>query len=136
MPGARPNRTVAKLAGKDKRVKRWMLIWAQHGLCPCGDLVSVEVDTFHPLFPSLDHIRPWAHGGGNGIDNLIVKHRRCNDARRAKPASQADLDMQAYVAKRLAQPDRPRSMKEARARYLDWLRELGVQIELAWDEAA
>lgn len=49
----------------------------------CGGKVNMELRHPDPMAPSIDHITPLAHHGGNGDHNLQLAHLRCNLSKRA-----------------------------------------------------
>lgn len=94
--------------------KRLRLFWAQHGRCAgCRDFMDPEAAPASAEFPTLDHVIPRSRQGTNQIANLLLKHRRCNDAKADAPPTMQDLAWQAYVADRLAlQPHDEAEMAE------------------------
>jgi hypothetical protein len=83
--------------------KRLRLFWAQHGRCAgCNDFMDPEAAPPSPEYPTLDHVIPRSRGGTHEIGNLLLKHRRCNDAKADAPPTVHDLAWQAWVADRLA----------------------------------
>lgn len=58
-----------------------MLYHATHCALCDGLLAPLDADPNHPLYRSIDHIRPKSKGGTNELSNLRVAHRRCNELR-------------------------------------------------------
>lgn len=50
----------------------------------CGGPIDVTLRAPHPMTPSIDHIRPRAHGGTNDPANLQLAHLRCNISKGAR----------------------------------------------------
>lgn len=48
----------------------------------CGDKVNMALRHPDPLYGSIDHVVPLAHGGTNDLANLQLAHLRCNLAKR------------------------------------------------------
>jgi 5-methylcytosine-specific restriction endonuclease McrA len=108
----------AKMAPKMKRARRWVLLWAQDSVCPaCGGYLDPTSHPLGPDFPTLDHVMPRAIKGGNGIENLLVKHRRCNETRGARPPTHRDFKAQMVTTRRLV--ERPKDWLEAKALVMD-----------------
>jgi 5-methylcytosine-specific restriction endonuclease McrA len=85
---------------KQKQAWRRALLRYQNGFCAgCGTLFDGKPRTVRsPLQLSLDHIVTRAAEGAHRLDNLLLKHRRCNEARRDLPATGCDLIWQMVVA--------------------------------------
>lgn len=58
-----------------------MLYHATHCALCDGLLAPLDADPNHPLYRSIDHIRPKSKGGTNELSNLRVAHRHCNELR-------------------------------------------------------
>lgn len=105
----------AQIDRRSRRSRRWLLLWAQDGICPgCGGYMSPNAAPLSRGFPTLDHITPRAQQGDNRIENLLVKHRRCNERRGDAPAKPRDYQMLAKVQARFAEPGRPTNWIEAK----------------------
>lgn len=53
----------------------------------CGDELLLRRDQCgHPLYATLDHVVPRAHGGSSEIENLRLACRSCNNRRGCQPA--------------------------------------------------
>lgn len=69
--------------------RQWaiLLAWEHGATCQlCGGPVAVwtygqETDAAC----TLDHIQPWIYGGPNGIENMQLAHRLCNQRRKWSP---------------------------------------------------
>jgi hypothetical protein len=102
------------MSGPIKRRRRWVLLWAQRCICPaCDGVLNPSAKKLGPDYPTLDHMVPQHRFGANAMSNLLVKHRRCNEARAdSLEISEADRLMLALVAERLTQ--RPTTWRECR----------------------
>lgn len=71
---------------RQRRAVRAALVARDGNLCHlCGGPVNLELPPEHELGPTIDHVRPRALGGGDGLDNLKLAHKRCNQDRDVKP---------------------------------------------------
>lgn len=77
---------------KDKHLKMRTLYEIQGGCCAfCGGLMehpdqvrdreAAEGQECDPDAPTLEHVVPKAFKGSNQLTNLLLAHRRCNEAR-------------------------------------------------------
>ena len=48
----------------------------------CGWKLAFQVPQYHPDEPTIEHLVERVHGGGNGLLNLCLAHRKCNEARK------------------------------------------------------
>lgn len=94
------------ISAKVKHRKMAMLHIAQEGVCcHCGHLMISPAQARtergsappRPNDPTLEHVTPRAVGGKNANGNLLLAHRRCNDARGVKPLSYAAHRMHEQV---------------------------------------
>jgi 5-methylcytosine-specific restriction endonuclease McrA len=77
------------VAKRDNLVTREEIARRDNYRCQlCGGKVNMDLRHPNPLAPSIDHVIPLAHHGGNGDHNLQLAHLRCNLSKRArgKPA--------------------------------------------------
>jgi 5-methylcytosine-specific restriction endonuclease McrA len=52
----------------------------------CGERLDRSVrDSHHPMYITFDHKNPRAKGGSDGLDNLRLAHRSCNELRGTDP---------------------------------------------------
>jgi hypothetical protein len=97
---------------RQRKAQRQALRWAQRSICAacCAHLPSVRrLTRHHPDYPTFDHVVPRSKGGGCTLDNGLLKHRRCNQAKGDRPPSGCDLIWLAAVAAQLSR--RPVSFK-------------------------
>ena len=81
------------------------LRWAQGSVCAAcgGHLPSAKrLKRFHPDYPTFDHVLPRSKGGGRTLHNGLLKHHRCNMARRNLPPTGCDLIWLEFIRARLA----------------------------------
>lgn len=93
----------ARLKGSWKREAKVLLMWAQGGVCAHCERPFPE--TFAPNAqdsPTIDHVLPRCIGGGNGLANLLLKHRSCNMESGSRPPSARDRKWQAVVQEKIA----------------------------------
>ena len=83
------------------RKRQWKRILhvAQDDTCAgCGQKFGLKIRApYSPLYPTLDHVQARAARGPNKIENLLLKHRRCNEARADAPPTGCDLLWQQVV---------------------------------------
>jgi 5-methylcytosine-specific restriction endonuclease McrA len=75
------------------RAQRRALRSAQRSICAgCGEHLpsARRVKRHHPDYPTFDHFVPRSQGGGRTLDNGLLKHRRCNQARGNRPPTGCD----------------------------------------------
>ena len=97
---------------RQSQAQRRALRWAQQSLCAgCGrHLPSVRrLKRHHPDYPTFDHVQLKSVGGGRTLNNGLLKHQRCNQARGARPPSGCDIIWLTAVIERLRK--RPKSFK-------------------------
>lgn len=111
----------SKLGGPDKYRRRWALMWAQAGQCAaCDKLMDPDGDPLGPDYPTLDHVYSFSRGGAHAVANLLLKHRRCNEARGDAWPTRKDIDWLAKVQERL--PNRPPTTEGCRVAAMEILR--------------
>lgn len=54
----------------------------------CGKKCRQDVDGFHPLAPTIDHLVPLARGGEHSYRNTACAHRTCNVSKGARDIGQ------------------------------------------------
>lgn len=99
-------------ASKQMMAQRRALRWAQNSICAgCGThLPSVSrLKRYDPQYPTFDHIILKSVGGTRTLNNGLLKHQRCNQARANRAPTGCDLIWLAAVQARLSV--RPRSFK-------------------------
>lgn len=86
-----------------KRAWREILRIAQLDICAgCGQPFGRKPrGVYSPYFPTLDHVLPRSCGGHHSLNNLLLKHRKCNEERKDTPATGCDILWQAVVDVRL-----------------------------------
>lgn len=74
--------------GARKKYNKKMLMYrSQQGMCwLCGErmpepILGHPAGNTAPDYPTLDHVTPASQGGPKTYDNLMLAHRRCNEAR-------------------------------------------------------
>lgn len=74
-------------AARKKWNKKMLMYRAQQGTCwLCGErmpepIMGHPAGHTHPDYPTLDHVKPASQGGPKTYENLMLAHRRCNNAR-------------------------------------------------------
>ncbi|MDX8152091.1 HNH endonuclease signature motif containing protein [Patulibacter brassicae] len=88
----------------------------------------------------VDHFIPWSRSGDDGLDNLVVACRRCNNAKRAFLAGPRHLepflernrgyagDLESLARERSWPKDRPRTEATVRSAYL-----IGADLRTLWE---
>lgn len=89
---------------------------AQGGLCAgCADPLPGEGKRSprSPLYPTFDHVVPRSRGGRRNLDNGLLKHKRCNEAKGDAPPTGCDLVWLGAVRARMRQNE-PVTAKQTR----------------------
>lgn len=50
----------------------------------CSGEIPKDVDRFHPLYLTMDHVIPLFHGGNHTLENVLPAHASCNKQKGAK----------------------------------------------------
>lgn len=88
---------------RDKKAKRDLLLKAQGNICAhCEKPFPFTWAPNDPDMPTLEHVEPRTTGGRASLDNLLLKHKRCNEYCGARPPSGRDRKWQAIVQRYLA----------------------------------
>lgn len=93
---------VAWAHSKQKQAWRRALDRLQDGVCAgCGKPFGAKKrGPESPYFPTLDHVEPRSWGGRHVLENFLLKHRACNEARRDAPPTGCDRIWQSAIAAR------------------------------------
>lgn len=88
---------------QQKKAWRTVLKIAQLDICAgCGRPFGPKSrSVYSPYYPTLDHVITRANGGHHALDNLLLKHRRCNEERKDAPPTGCDILWQEVVSSRL-----------------------------------
>lgn len=84
------------------RFKRRLIV-AQEGLC-AGCATGISLGDHGPRDcrkATLDHVVPRAKGGGDGLFNMLLKHKPCNEARGSTDPTGCDRIWQMAVHARM-----------------------------------
>lgn len=100
-----------------KHRKAWALYQAQGGICAhcfqrmiSPDLARQAEAAFpggHPDAPSLDRVLPGCRGGTYAVANLLLAHKRCNEARGSSRLGKRTRDLHARVLQWLREHQHP-----------------------------